>query len=240
MAVDGPLQVSQGLIAAMGTRMFVCYEERIPTDGRVLVISNHRSFMDVPILMAATRRSIRFACHYYMSQVPVLREIVTAMGAFPLEPHNQRQGHCLHRAREILQAGEWVGIFPEGGQAMVKLTSPLEVGNFHRGFAHLAFQAEVENLAILPSAIASSEEVVFQPIPLRLLSFFDPSEPLFQQEGWHPVVIYKQVKVLFGRPFWITPSQRKAYSGKLAKAVVADLLSQCRAEIADLLNQGRN
>lgn len=240
MSIDGPLQASRSLIAAMGTRMFVCYEDRIPTDARVLVVSNHRSFMDAPVLMAAARRTIRFACHYYMSQVPVLREVVTAMGAFPLDAPNRRERHFLERASRILQAGEWVGVFPEGGQAMVKLTSPLEVGKFHRGFAHLALRAEVENLAVLPVAIASNEEIVLQPMPLRLLSFFDPSEPLFQQEGWHPVVVYKRVNLLVGRPVWITQSQRKAYSGKQAKTVVDDLIGQCQAEIAGLLHQGWN
>lgn len=240
MSIDGPLQASRSLVAAMGTRMFVYYEDRIPTDARVLVVSNHRSFMDAPVLMAAARRTIRFACHHYMSQVPVLREVVTAMGAFPLDAPARRERHFLHQASGMLRAGEWVGVFPEGGQAMVKLTSPQEVGKFHRGFAHLALRAEVENLAVLPIAIASNEEVVLQPMPLRLLSVFDPSEPLFQQDGWHPVVIYKRVNLLVGRPFWIAPSHRQAYSGKQAKAVVDDLIGQCQAEIAGLLHEGCN
>ncbi|WP_318528530.1 1-acyl-sn-glycerol-3-phosphate acyltransferase [Plectonema radiosum] len=53
--------------------MFRYYEERIPQDASVLVVSNHRSFMDAPVLMEALSNPIRFACHHYMGQVPIMR-----------------------------------------------------------------------------------------------------------------------------------------------------------------------
>lgn len=237
MSLDGPLQKSRALLAALGTRMFLYHEDRIPTDARVLVASNHRSFMDAPLLMAGVGQSIRFACHHYMGQVPLLREIVTSLGAFPLEEPAHRQQHFFHQASQILQTRQLVGVFPEGAQPMLNLTAPNEVGKFQRGFAHLALRSPVENLAVLPVAIASEEENILKGMPVRLLSFFDPSEPLFQRWDWHPVVIYKRVNVLIGRPYWITPSQRQAYQGKQAKTVVDDLTSKCQGEIAGLLRQ---
>ena len=62
---------------------------------------------------------------------------------------------------------------------MVQTTSPHQIGQFHRGFAHLALRAPVKNLAILPVAISSVEETVSPTVPLKFLSLFDPSEPLF-------------------------------------------------------------
>jgi len=56
-------------------------------------------------------------------------------------------------------------------------------------------------LGSLPVAIASLAEVNSSAVlPLKLLSLFDPSEPLFNQEGWHPLVIYRRVAILIGRP----------------------------------------
>jgi 1-acyl-sn-glycerol-3-phosphate acyltransferase len=75
----------------MGTRLFVYHEDRIPQDSAVLVVSNHRSFMDAPLLMAALGRPVRIACHHYMGQVPIMREIVKQLGCFPLEEPQQRQ-----------------------------------------------------------------------------------------------------------------------------------------------------
>ena len=237
MSSDNPLQISRVLLAAMGTRMFVYYEDRIPSDSAVVVVSNHRSFMDAPLLMAALGHPIRIACHHYMGQVPVMREIVRQLGCFPLKEPEHRQQAFLEQATKLLAQHQWVGLFPEGAQPMVHLTKPDGVGKFHRGFAHLALRAPIRNLAILPVAIASLEETVNSAVPLGLLHLFDPSEPLFAQPGWHPMVIHQRVAVLVGHPYWITPKQREQYQGKQAKTVVAEIITTCRDEISKLLHQ---
>ncbi|MEH2015602.1 lysophospholipid acyltransferase family protein [Nostoc sp.] len=239
MSLNSPLEISRGLMAALSTQMFRYYEDRIPQDASVLVVSNHRSFMDALILMAALSSPIRFACHHYMGQVPVMREIVIGQfGCFPLEETQNRQQNFFSQSQMLLQSKQMVGVFPEGTQPMVKFTQPNQMGEFQRGFAHLALRADVQNLAILPMAIASLEEVNTNGFPLRLLSVFDPSEPLFNQPGWHPLVIYRRVAVLIGHPYWITPQHKKKYHGKQAKTVVAKLTQHCHGEISNLLRQG--
>ncbi len=239
MSRNSPLEISRALVAALSTQMFRYYEDRIPQDASVLVVSNHRSFMDALILMAALSNPIRFACHHYMGQVPVMREIVTdQLGCFPLEETQNRQQSFFSQSQLLLQSKQMVGVFPEGTAPMVKFTQPNQVGEFQRGFAHLALRADVQDLAILPIAIASLEEVNTNGFPLRLLSVFDPSEPLFNQAGWHPLVIYRRVAVLIGRPYWITPQHQKKYHGKQARTVVAELTEHCHGEISHLLRQG--
>ncbi|MCC5642077.1 1-acyl-sn-glycerol-3-phosphate acyltransferase [Nostoc sp. CHAB 5824] len=239
MSRNSPLEISRAFLAALSTQMFRYYEDRIPQDASVLVVSNHRSFMDALILMAALSSPIRFACHHYMGQVPVMREIVTdQLGCFPLEETQNRQQSFFSQSQVLLQSRQMVGVFPEGTQPMVKFTVPNMVGEFQRGFAHLALRADVQDLAILPIAIASLEEVNTSGFPLRLLSLFDPSEPLFNQSGWHPLVIYRRVAVLIGRPYWITPQHQQKYHGKQARTVVAELTEHCQGEISNLLRQG--
>jgi 1-acyl-sn-glycerol-3-phosphate acyltransferase len=217
--------------------MFVHYQDRIPQTGAVVMVSNHRSFMDAPLLMAAIDRPIRFACHHYMGQVPLMRDLVTRLGCFPLDTPKQRQQSFFHQASQLLVTGQAVGVFPEGAEPMVKLTPPSQMGAFQRGFAHLALRAPVQDLAILPVAIAAHEEINHSAFPLRLLGWFDPSEPLFDQSGWHPMVIYRHVTVLIGRPIWITPAQQQSYQGKQARTMVNDLTAHCQTEIAELLYQ---
>ncbi|MEA5621575.1 1-acyl-sn-glycerol-3-phosphate acyltransferase [Nostoc sp. UHCC 0251] len=239
MSRNSPLEISRAFLAALSTQMFRYYEDRIPQDASVLVVSNHRSFMDALILMAALSSPIRFACHHYMGQVPVMREIVTGqLGCFPLEETQNRQQSFFSQSQLLLQSKQMVGVFPEGTEPMVKFTMPNMVGDFQRGFAHLALRADVQDLAILPIAIASLEEVNTSGFPLRLLSLFDPSEPLFNQNGWHPLVLYRRVAVLIGRPYWITPQHQKQYHGKQARTVVAELTEHCHGEISNLLRQG--
>ncbi|MBL1175908.1 MAG: 1-acyl-sn-glycerol-3-phosphate acyltransferase [Pantanalinema sp. GBBB05] len=238
MRFHSPLHLSQFLLSALGTRVYRYYQDRVPTDGAMLIISNHRSFMDAPLLMAAVDRPIRFACHHYMGQVPGLRELVHQLGCFPLDAPDQRQHGFFDRATQLLQAQQAVGVFPEGAETMITRTDPGSMGTFQRGFAHLALRAPINHLAVLPVAIASYDEVDNLAFPLRLLSLFDPSEPLFAQEGWHPMVIYRRVNLLIGRPCWITPSQRELYQGKQAKSAVTELTERCQAEIQHLLQQG--
>src|SRR5919202_895862 len=119
MSSDSPLHISRSLLAAMGTRMFVYHEDRIPADSAVVVVSNHRGFMDAPLLMAALGHPIRIACHHYMGQVPMMREIVTQLGCFPLQEPEYRQQAFFEQATGLLKAHQWVGLFPEGGHPMV-------------------------------------------------------------------------------------------------------------------------
>jgi 1-acyl-sn-glycerol-3-phosphate acyltransferase len=239
MPIQSPLLISQQLLTGLGTRRFFHHQDRIPQDSAVVVVSNHRSFMDAPLLMTALNQSVRFACHHYMGQVPFLREFVLRLGCFPLDAADQRQRSFFHQAVQLLQTQQFVGVFPEGAPPMVNLTAPGQVGEFQRGFAHLALRAPVQSLAVLPVAIISQQETTQFPVPLKLLSWFDPSEPLFNQSGWHPMVVYQQVDVLVGRPYWITASQRQSYQGKQAKTVVSDLISYSQEEITTLLQYGR-
>jgi 1-acyl-sn-glycerol-3-phosphate acyltransferase len=219
--------------------MFRYYEDRIPGDASLLIVSNHRSFMDAMILMAALSNPIRFACHHYMGQVPILREIVTGqLGCFPLEAVENRQQSFFAQSQMLLKSKQMVGVFPEGAEPMVQSTQASVVGEFQRGFAHLALRSGVPDLAILPVAIASLEEVNTTGFPLKLLSLFDPSEPLFNQYGWHPLVIYQRVAVLIGRPYWVANHHQRQYHGKQAKNVVTELTEHCHSEIATLLQQG--
>lgn len=237
MSSDSPLQISRSLLAALGTRLFVYHEDRIPEDCAAVVVSNHRSFLDAPLLMAALKRPVRIACHHYMGQVPMMREFVRELGCFPLEDPEHRGKAFFQQATELLNTNQWVGLFPEGAQPMVQLTKPHEIGEFHRGFAHLALRAPIRDMAVLPVAIASIEETVHSAAPLRLLRLFDPSEPLFKQSGWHPMVLYRRVAVVVGHPYWITPKQRERYQGKQARTAVAELANACQDEIAKLLHQ---
>lgn len=238
MPFDNPLELSRFLLLALGTRTYLYHRDRVPERGAVLVVSNHRSFMDAPLLMTAINRPIRFACHHYMGQVPIMREVVTRLGCFPLADAERRQQSFFQQATQLLQSQQVVGVFPEGAPPMVTQTQPYEMGDFQRGFAHLALRAPVRDLAVLPIAIASHEESSNSAVPLKLLSWFDPSEPLFNQEGWHPMVLYRRVNLIIGRPFWISRTQQQHYQGKQVKSVVAELTHYCHNEIRQLLQKG--
>jgi len=230
-----PLDLSRGFLWTAGVRTFVHYSDRVPRNGALVVASNHRSFMDAFALMDAIDRPVRFACHHYMGQVPLMRDLVERLGCFPLDEPDRRQQSFLRQGMELLQQGEAVGVFPEGAMPMVTPTRRDRAGEFHRGFAHLALKAAELDVAVLPIAIVSDKETTYDSVPVRWLSLFDPTEPLFDREGWHPMVLYRRLTVRIGRPYWITVSDRRDYRGKNAREAVDRLVDRTRKEIIALL-----
>ncbi|MEM1308886.1 MAG: lysophospholipid acyltransferase family protein [Cyanobacteria bacterium P01_H01_bin.153] len=228
-----PLDLSRGLIQLLGTKLIVSGRQRIPHNVPTIVVSNHRSPLDGPVLMAGLNRDVAFVCHQYMEHVPLLRDIVRQFGAFPLDtPHRFfRQGYQRLRRREMM------GIFPEGARPMVEIQPPRQVNPFHRGFAHLALRVPIEPLALLPVALVSDDKGIESPIPLSLLGWFDPSEPLFQQGGGHPLVFYRRVEVRVGEPIWLTASDREHYQGRHGTEFAQQLTDSCWTAVNHLLQR---
>lgn len=182
--------------------------ERLP-EGAMVVVSNHRSFLDAPVLMVGLGRPIRFACHYYLSQVPLLREIALGLGCIPLQQGSQGQIPFFRQAQASLAAGISVGMFPEGAEQITRRTDPHALGRFQPGFAHLALAARVDPLPIVPVAVRVWEEWQGVEIPMAFFRWFDPTEPMFYQETGHPVVFYRRVTLKVGSPLWLTAAQRR-------------------------------
>ncbi len=233
-----PLDVSNWLLNLARVKVSVKGQRRVPGEIPLVVVSNHRSFMDAPLLMRAMERPVRFACHHYMGQVPGLREMVNAMGFMPLDAPESGQTAFFRRALQALADNEAIGIFPEGAAPMVGKTEPCSLERFHRGFAYLAMRAPIKEIAVVPVAIASHRETNNSVVPLRLLSLFDPTEPLFQQSGWHPAVVYQEVELRIGHPVIVNSRLRSHYENKGSSALVTDLTNCCQDEIATLLKRG--
>lgn len=238
MSFSNSKWISRSLLETLRVKTALYHQHKIPKDIPIIVISNHRSFLDAPLLIEAIPTRLRIACHHYMGKTPGLKEIIKLLDCFPLATSKQKQQHFFDIAEKLLDSQQWVGLFPEGAQPMVEPTMPGEIGKFQRGFAHLAYRLPVDNLAVLPVAIASIKETIYPTFPIRWLSMLDGSEPFFQQDGLHPLVIYHSVKVLFGDPYLITAEDKACYSGKSGIKLANDLVENCETQIRDLLQAG--
>lgn len=227
--------LAQDLWNFLGLKVQVQNPERIPERGALLIVSNHRSFLDPLLLTSFLGTPINFVCHRYMGNVPILKELLQTCGAFPLTNQSWHQ-RMLQDAKDLLHQGKAVGIFPEGAAPMLNTNISQHLSPFYRGFAHLALQAAVPHLQILPVGIYAGTEMRWPAVPLSLLHQIDPLEPLFQQEGWHPAVFYQDVSIRVGQPFTIDSYQDRYY-GKQASAVVRELTQMMTAEVTYLLSQ---
>jgi 1-acyl-sn-glycerol-3-phosphate acyltransferase len=89
-------------------------KENIPGEGAVLVVCNHISQADPPIIgvAAVPRRSYYFA-KAELFRVPLLRRFIHRLGAFPVE-RGGADRRALRLSREILARGDLLLMFPEG------------------------------------------------------------------------------------------------------------------------------
>jgi 1-acyl-sn-glycerol-3-phosphate acyltransferase len=227
--------MAQDFLKILGLNVQVQNPERVPAHGSLLIVSNHRSFLDPLLLTSFLGAPINFVCHRYMANVPILKELLQTCGAFPLTNQDWHQ-QLLQDAKELLHQGKTVGIFPEGAAPMLYSNTSPHLSPFYRGFAHLALRAAVPNLQILPVGIVAGTEMRWPAVPLSLLHQIDPLEPLFQQDGWHPAVFYQDVSIRVGQPFAINAYQDR-YHGKQAGAVVKELTQIMTTEVTYLLDQ---
>jgi 1-acyl-sn-glycerol-3-phosphate acyltransferase len=107
----------------------------IPDEGPAVIVCNHVSFVDALIIMAVSPRPIRFVMDHQIFKVPVLSFVFRTAGAIPIAPARENP-ELLEKAYEevarALEAGDLVGIFPEG-----RITDNGELYPFRNGIQRI-------------------------------------------------------------------------------------------------------
>jgi 1-acyl-sn-glycerol-3-phosphate acyltransferase len=115
--------------------------ENIPDEGPVVLVCNHVSFVDPLVISAATRRPIRFVMDHRIFRTPVISFIFRHMRAIPIAPAKDDPAMMEAAFAEVaraLEAGEVVGIFPEG-----RITDTGEFYPFRSGIQRIVGQTPV-------------------------------------------------------------------------------------------------
>ena len=146
--------------------------KNIPPKGGVLMVSNHVSSADPPILAVCLfPRWPRFMAKIELFQKPIVGYFFSLSGAFPVKRFSADLG-ALREAERQLENGELLGMFPEGHRS-----DKSELIDVHLGTALLALRS---NSPVLPVAITGSEQF---------------------RNGWGVFFKRPKVRVVFGRPF---------------------------------------
>ena len=88
--------------------------EHVPESGAVIIAGNHPSYLDPVLIMLPINRPIRFMAWDALFKVPVLGQIIKAIGAFPVDLRKGKGEAAFREACRILEGGDALGIFPEG------------------------------------------------------------------------------------------------------------------------------
>lgn len=85
----------------------------LPEQGPAIVAANHVSGLDPLLLIAASRRPLRFLIASEEYHRPVLHWIFKAAGCIPVD-RKGRAEQALRAARRALEQGEVIALFPHG------------------------------------------------------------------------------------------------------------------------------
>jgi len=119
----------------------------LPKTGGVVVVSNHGSHLDPPILGHALGRPVAFMAKSELFRVPILSSIISACGAYPVK-RGAGDREALRTASNRLNEGWATGVFLDGTRQ--------ENGRVNDPKAGAALLAGRTGCPILPVAIVNS------------------------------------------------------------------------------------
>jgi 1-acyl-sn-glycerol-3-phosphate acyltransferase len=122
--------------------------EHIPEEGAAVIVCNHVSFVDALIIAAACPRPIRFVMDHRIFKLPIINFVFREGRAIPIASAKEDPA-LLERAYEevakALEAGDLVGIFPEG-----RITDTGELYPFRKGITRIVARTPVP---VVPMAL---------------------------------------------------------------------------------------
>ena len=153
--------------------------ENVP-DENVLVVANHQSLMDIPLILGYVKRG-GFIAKKDLKKVPGISWFIKYMGGVFIDRENPRQiASEIKKVLKGMRDGNTYIVFPEGTR-----TEDGSVREFKKGSLVLAMKTGVK---ILPVAIwgtmflVPKDSLLFDPgkVYMKILPPVDPSE--FQNE----------------------------------------------------------
>ncbi|MCU0702819.1 MAG: 1-acyl-sn-glycerol-3-phosphate acyltransferase [Fimbriiglobus sp.] len=127
---DDPVYLSSHFLAlwgfTLGWGLRVWHRERLPPAGPMLLVCNHLSHMDPPLVGLAVGRPCTYLARHNLFHVPGLRWLIRRLGAVPIDRDAGKDG--LAAVLRLLAEGKPVIMFPEGTRSPDGELQPLKPG----------------------------------------------------------------------------------------------------------------
>jgi 1-acyl-sn-glycerol-3-phosphate acyltransferase len=87
--------------------------EHIPGDGAVVIVPNHQTYADPPLVSIPVRRPVYYMAWSRLFDIPVFSRFIRLLRAFPVDI-DARDARATREAVRLLQRGAALMIVPEG------------------------------------------------------------------------------------------------------------------------------
>jgi 1-acyl-sn-glycerol-3-phosphate acyltransferase len=190
----------------LGWGVRVWHKKRLPQGGPMLLVSNHQSHMDPPLVGMAVGDPCTYLARHDLFKVPGLSWLIRRLGAVPIDRETGKDG--LAAVLDLLAQGKRVIMFPEGTRTPDGELQPIKPG--------VALLVKKAKCPVVPVGVVGAyhcwpkKQVLPVPAPLGV---FGPGRPL---------------GVSFGEPL-----PAGYYSRMPREQIVADLQARIAAAVAD-------
>jgi len=120
--------------------------EHVPAEGAAIIICNHVSYMDGPIIDAGCARRVRYLIDQDIYDLPVVHYLMSFNRSIPISYNRKAVEKAFDEISEGLRAGDVICIFPEGS-----LTFTGSLGRFRPG---IEFILKRDPVPVIPMAIS--------------------------------------------------------------------------------------
>ncbi|MGM0639842.1 MAG: lysophospholipid acyltransferase family protein [Thermotogota bacterium] len=169
------------ILRSLFCKVIVDGKENIPEKGPYVIVSNHQSYFDIPLIFGYIYPS-GFVAKIELAKMPIVGKYITALDSVLINRKDPKSGAAsLRRFAKNLKKGSIITVFPEGTR-----TKTGKIDEFKKGTLMVPFRY---GISLLPLAIDGSFNVskkgsfLFKPTTIKV-KIFKPIDPkTFASEG---------------------------------------------------------
>jgi 1-acyl-sn-glycerol-3-phosphate acyltransferase len=175
--------------------------ENLPSEGPVILASNHRAALDTGVITVVVGRRVRFLgkAEYFTGKGlkgRMLAAFLDSLGYVPVERKKARSSlAALDVGRQILENGEVFALYPEGTRS--------RDGRLHRGRTGVASLALTTGVTVIPVALVGTENL---------------------QPNGKGIPRLAKIKIVFGKPLNFCRYEHLESSPTVRRAVTDEIM----------------
>jgi 1-acyl-sn-glycerol-3-phosphate acyltransferase len=179
-------------------RMKVYGRENIPASGRLILCSNHLSYIDPVFTDSCIKRQVCFMAKAQLFTNKFVTAVVTWFNAYPVN-RGAFDRQAIRNSVAILNAGQMIGLYPEGTRSTDGI-----IRDGHQGVGLISIMAESP---VLPVAITGTNMIIQKP---------------------HKRMFFPQVKISFGKPIDTSSIVKQYGNKQAAEIITLQTMAEIR------------
>lgn len=192
----GKMTVKLGFV--LSSRFEVRNEKNVPREGGVLLVANHISHLDPPLVAASCARKVYFLAKKELFKNGFIGWFMTASGQIKVD--RGKGLAAVEVAVKTLNAGRCICIFPEGTRS--------RTGQMQQPHTGIVVIASKVNVPIVPILVEGTYQMM-------------PPKTKFPK-------LFSRIKITYGEPFYLSEEQKDLSSKDKMRETAGAIMDKIR------------